>query len=404
VSTADVTASVEAAPPFERSNVARLAIAQALAGANAGIVFATGAIVGNSLAPTSSLATLPISAFVVGTAVATLPAGLIAQRYGRRAVFMTGTACGIVVGLLAAVAVLLASFWLFTAAMIFGGAYMAVLATLRFAAADAAAPHRRARALSFVMGGGLFAGVLGPMLVTFTMDLTPPFVFAATYLAQAGVAVLAGVVLAGVRLPPPVLGESRGGRPLKEIVAQPRFIGAVVAGTISYFIMNFLMTSAPLAMRLCGLSQDSANSGIMWHVIAMYAPSFVTGRLISRFGTTTIIMVGLALCACAAVVGLTGITVYHFWAALILVGVGWNFGFVGASALILETHRPNERTRVQSINDFAVFGTMVVGSFASGGLLNNYGWEAVCFVALPPLAVAAVALWIAKPNAAARTG
>jgi MFS family permease len=142
----------------------------------------------------------------------------------------------------------------------------------------------------------------------------------------------------------------------------------------------------------------------MWHVIAMYAPSFVTGRLISRFGTTTIIMVGLALCACAAVVGLTGITVYHFWAALILVGVGWNFGFVGASALILETHRPNERTRVQSINDFAVFGTMVVGSFASGGLLNNYGWEAVCFVALPPLAVAAVALWIAKPNAAARTG
>ena len=214
-----------------------------------------------------------------------------------------------------------------------------------------------------------------------------------TYLAQAFAAVLAGVVLSGVRLPAPTTGEGRAGRPLAVIVQQPRLIAAVMAGVVSYFIMNWLMTSAPLAMRLCGLSQADANLGIQWHVLAMYGPSFATGPIISRVGTPKVVVAGLAISACAAMVGLSGITVWHFWASLVLLGLGWNFGFVGASAMVLDCYRPEERTRVQSMNDFAVFGSMVVGSFVSGGLLNSYGWEMVCMVSLPPLLLAALTLW-----------
>lgn len=382
-----------AAMANEKGNVARLAIAQALAGANATIVYATGSVVGNTLAPDKAFATLPITIFVVGMAACTLPAGAVAQRFGRRVAFLLGTACGVLVGLLAAVAVVLGSFWLFCAATFFGGAYAAVVLSFRFAAADCAPPERRARAISAVMAGGVFAGVLGPQLVTHTMYAWPPYLFAATYLAQAGVAVVCAAVLMGVRLPTPKGSESSSGRSLAEIARQPRFVSAVTAGAISYLLMNFLMTSAPLAMRLCGLSQDDANLGLQWHVIAMYAPSFVTGRIIARFGAPRVVLAGLFLIACSAVAGLSGLSVGHFWLTLILLGLGWNFGFVGASAMVVECHRPEERTRVQSLNDFLVFGLMVIGSFASGGLLNSYGWQVVCWVSLPPLAIAAVTLW-----------
>ena len=382
-----------AATRTDRMNVARLAAAQAIGGANATIVFATAAIVGNTLAPDKALATLPISVFVIGTAAATLPVGAIGQRYGRRSVFMAGTVVGILAGLIASLAVLIGSFPLFCVATFFGGAYMAVIATLRFAAADTAQPESRARALSIVMAGGLFSGILGPQLVTFTMDIWPPYLFAATYLGQACVAAVAGLILAGVRLPSPKAGSGRVGRKLIEIARQPRFMGAVAAGVVSYFIMNLLMTSAPLAMRLCGLSQTDANLGIQWHVLAMYGPSFFTGHIIARFGAPRVVVAGLALLAAAAGVGLSGMDVEHFWFALILLGIGWNFGFVGASSMVLECHRPEEKVRVQSLNDFMIFGFMVVGSFASGGLLNAYGWQVVCLIALPPLALAAVGLW-----------
>lgn len=376
----------------ELGNVLRLAIAQALAGANAVVVYATGAIVGNTLAPSPALATLPISIFVVGMAVCTLPAGDIARRHGRRAAFLTGTGCGVLVGLLSALGVVLGSFGLFCAAMIFGGAYAAVVLSFRFAAADCAPPERRPRAMSAVMAGGVFAGVIGPQLVTHTMDLWPPHLFAATYLAQAAVAAMSALVLLGVRLPMPTAAELAGGRPIGVILRQPRFITAVICGLVSYLLMNFIMTAAPLAMRLCGLSQEASNLGLQWHVIAMYAPSFFTGRLIARFGAPRLVTAGLALIAASAAVGLAGADVAHFWLSLILLGVGWNFGFLGASALVLECHRAEERTRVQSLNDFIVFGTMALGSFASGGLLTTYGWDTVLWVSFVPLAVAVAAL------------
>lgn len=381
-----------AATHRERGTILRLAVAQALAGANSVVIFATGAIVGDAMAPSKTLATLPVSIFVVGMALCTLPAGAIAQRYGRRAAFLLGSGSGVLTGLLACLAVLNGLFWLFCAATFFGGVYAAVVLSFRFAAADAAAPERRARALSAVMAGGVFAGVLGPQLVTHTMHLWEPYTFAATYVAQAAVAALSAAILAGVDLPRPAAADLGAGRPLSTIARQPRFILAVVCGLISYLIMNFLMTAAPLAMKICGLTQESANLGLQWHVIAMYGPSFWTGRLITRFGASAIVAVGLALLAASAAVGLSGIEVAHFWTSLILLGTGWNFGFVGASAMVLECHRPEEKSRVQSFNDFIVFGSMAVGSFLSGGLLTSYGWTTVLLLSFVPLLLAALAL------------
>jgi len=376
------------------ADVLRLAVAQALAGANSAIIFATGAIVGNMLSPDKALATLPISVFVVGMAACTLPAGAIARRYGRRATFLTGTGCGVIAGLLAALAVVQSSFWLFCAATFFGGAYAAVVLSFRFAAADCVPPERRARALSTVMAGGVFAGVIGPQLVTFTMDLWLPYLFAATFLAQAAVAALSAFVLLDVRVPMPAAKGAADGRPLRAVMRQPRFIAAIVIGVVSYMIMNFIMTAAPLAMRLCGLPQESSNLGLQWHIIAMFAPGFFTGHLIARFGITRIVSAGLALTGASAVIGLTGVDVAHFWVTLILLGIGWNFGFVGASTMVLECHHPEEQTRVQSLYDFIVFGAMALGSFASGGLLTAYGWNTVLWVSLLPLLAAVATLAI----------
>lgn len=393
--------SLELSERDQRGNIVRLTVAQALAGANSVVVYATGAIIGNMLAPSKALATLPISIFVVGMAACILPVGTIAKRHGRRAAFLGGTGCGVLTGLLAALAVVLGSFWMFCLATFFGGAYAAVVLSFRFAAADGVHASRRARALSFVMGGGVVAGVVGPQLVTHTMYLWPAHMFAATFISQAIVAAISAILLQGVRLPMPTAAEVAGGRPLLAIARQPLFLIAATCGAVSYMLMNFLMTAAPLAMQMCGHSQESSNLGLQWHVIAMYAPSFFTGRLIARFGAARVVVAGLLLTGLSAAVGLMGIDVAHFWLTLILLGIGWNFGFIGASAMVLESHRPEEKTRVQSLNDFIVFGTMAVGSFASGSLLATYNWYTVLSVSFIPLAMAMVALIVA-PSAKER--
>lgn len=373
-------------------NALRLAFAVALAGANATVIFATGAIVGSMLAPNPAYATLSISVFVVGMAAGTLPIGWIARRYGRRAAFMTGAGSGVLTGLLACYAVVTGSFALFCLSTFFGGLYQAAAQSYRFAAADSASDAFRPKAIAWVMAGGVFAGVLGPQLVTYTMDLWQPYLFAVSYLAQAAVALIAMVVLWQVEAPPPLPVDTPDARPLMEIVKQPRFVAAVICGVISYGLMNFIMTSAPLAMKLCGHSVTDSNLAIEFHVIAMYLPSFITGSLISRFGAGKVILAGMVLIVLAAVAGLAGQTVYHFWADMILVGLGWNFGFIGATALVTETHRPSERTKVQSFNDFLVFGTMVVGSFSSGRILIDFGWDMVNELVFPLVFVGIAAL------------
>jgi MFS family permease len=379
-----------------RSNVVRLAAAQALSGANSAVIFATGSIVGATLAPDISLATVPLSMFVVGLAAGTLPVGAISRIYGRRVAFIIGTGCGVLTGLLAAYAILRGSFVLFCCATFLGGLYGAVSQSYRFAAADGAGVAYRPKAVSWVMAGGVFAGVLGPQLVQWTMDIWPPYLFAFSFVAQAVVAVVAMIVLSGVDAPRPAPSDLHGGRPLFMIARQPRFIAAALCGVISYPMMNLVMTSAPLAMKMCGLSVSDSNFGIQWHIVAMYGPSFFTGSLITRFGAPKIVALGLVLEAVAAGIGLSGITAMHFWATLIVLGVGWNFSFVGASALVLETHRPQERNKVQAFNDFLVFGTMALGSFSSGQLLANYGWSAVNIVVFPPVLLGLAMLTLAS--------
>jgi MFS family permease len=378
-----------------RSNVMRLAAAQALGGANSAVIFATGAIVGATLAPSVSLATVPISVYVVGLACGTLPVGMISRAYGRRVAFIIGSGAGAICGLLGAIAILKASFALFCCATFFGGFYGAVAQSYRFAAADGASPSYRPKAVSWVMAGGVFAGVLGPQLVQWTMDIWSPYLFAASFAAQAVVALIAMALLSTVDAPKPAPADMHGGRPLLEIVRQPRFVAAAICGVVSYSMMNLVMTSAPLAMKLCGLTLSDSNFGLQWHIVAMYGPSFFTGSLIARFGASKVVAAGLALEAIAAVIGIAGISAMHFWVCLVVLGLGWNFGFIGASALVLETHRPQERNKVQAFNDFLVFGLMAIGSFSSGQLLANYGWPTVNAVVFPPVILGLVALIMA---------
>src|SRR3989440_8724693 len=382
----DVTATDEMADDARvRSNVVRLAAAQALTGANSAVIFATGSIVGATLAPTISLATVPLSMYVLGLAAGTLPTGAISRAYGRRTAFIIGTGCGVLTGLLGSLAIRRGSFALFCCATFLGGLYGAVSQSYRFAAADGASATFRPKAVSWVMAGDVFAGVLGPQLVQWTMDIWPPYLFAFSFVVQAAVAAVAMVILSGVDAPKPAPADLHGGRPLLQIVRRPRFIAAAICGIVAYPVMNLVMTSAPLAMKICGLSVSDSNFGIQWHIVAMYGPSFFTGSLIARFGAPKIIATGLLLDACAATIGLSGITALHFWATLFVLGIGWNFAFVGASALVLDTHRPQERNKVQAFNDFLVFGMMAVGSFSSGQLLAHYGWSAVNMVVSPPV-------------------
>lgn len=393
----DVTSANEIAGDVRvRANVVRLAAAQALTGANSAVIFATGSIVGATLAPDMSLATVPLSMYVVGLAAGTLPTGAISRRFGRRWAFVIGTGLGALTGVIGSFAILHASFALFCLATFLGGLYGSVAQSYRFAAADGASAAYRPKAVSWVMAGGVFAGVLGPQLVQWTMDIWSPYLFAFSFLVQAAVALIAMGIVAGVDMPKPAPADLHGGRPLLTIVTQPRFIAAALCGVISYPMMNLVMTSAPLAMKMCGLSLSDSNFGIQWHIVAMYGPSFFTGALIARFGAPKIVAAGLLLEAGAAGIGLSGITAMHFWATLVVLGVGWNFSFIGASALVLETHRPQERNKVQAFNDFLVFGMMAIGSFSSGQLLANYGWSAVNMVVFPPVALGLVALSLAS--------
>ncbi len=380
-----------------RRNALILSVAQALSGGNNAVIISTGGIVGAMLAPDRGLATLSITMMVVGTWLGTLPIGWLAANYGRRFALQAGTAAGVLAGLVSCVAVLQGSFVLFCLGAFCAGFYAAAHQSYRFAAADTASDAFRPKAISWVLAGGVFASLLGPQLVIVTKDVWQPYLFAATFIGQAAFAALAGVVLIFLRIPKPPARQAgaRPGRPIFEIARTPKFVAAVVCGVAAYAMMNLVMTSAPLAMIDCGHSVTDATLGIQWHMLAMFGPSFVTGSLILRFGIARVIFAGLALILLGAMVGMAGITVAHFWTALILLGVGWNFAFIGATALVTECHRPEERNKVQAFNDFLIFGSMAIGSFASGKLLATLGWVWVNQVVFPPiLLAAALLLWL----------
>ena len=361
-----------------RKNVLILFLAQALYGGGTSIMITLGGIVGHLLAADKGLATLPITTFVLGTALTTVPASLYMRVVGRRVGFMTGAAFGTASGALATYAIFDQNFWLFCAGTFFGGAYQASSMYYRFAATDTASDAFKAKAISWVLAGGIVAAFLGPQLVIHTKALFSPVLFAGSYVAAMTLSAIAFCVLAFIDIPKPSTQTySQPARPMMEILRQPRLLIAMFCGMVSFGIMNLVMTATPLAMVACGLTVDDAAFVIQWHIVAMFAPSFFTGHLINRFGKERIIATGLILLAACGVVALMGIDLTHFWFALVLLGLGWNFGFVGATALVTDCYRPAERNKVQAANDLCVFGMVAFASFSSGKLLHLVGWDAV---------------------------
>jgi MFS family permease len=373
-----------------------LAVCQGLFLTNNVVFIAINGLVGLRLAPVGWMATLPVMGYVVGGALATVPVARLQSRLGRQRSFQLGLLVAAGSAALGAVAVTVGSFALLVAATVIAGFYNANAQLYRFAGPELVEPAYRPKALSLVMAGGVAGAFLGPNLANLTRDwLAVPF--AGAYVALIGVALLSLAVMSTIRFPPhvaPVAGAPAG-RPLREIARQPAFVVAVLSGAIGFGVMNLLMAATPLAMQQCGLPFSDAALVLEWHVLGMFVPAFFTGHLIQRFGALPVMGVGALLNFACVAVALTGVELSQFLAALLLLGVGWNFLYTGASTLLTTTYRPEEKTRAQGAMDFCVFATMALTSFASGALVTTRGWTLLNLGSLLPLAVAALGLlWL----------
>jgi predicted MFS family arabinose efflux permease len=381
-----------------RRTVAALVGAQAILGAQMPMLIILGGLAGATLAENKALATLPISAMVLTSMVAAPLLSTLMGRSGRRPAFLLAALCGFTGGLTGAAAMATGEFALLVAGASLNGVYMAAQGFYRFAAADSASPAFRPKAISWVMAGGLLSAIVGPELLKLTVDGLPPIPFAGAYLALAGLNAVGALSFLFMDSPAPPRRPkgAPSGRPLGEILRQPRVAVAMICAMVSYALMNMVMTSTPLAMVACGFGPDSAASVVQAHVLAMFAPSFFTGHLIARFGAPAVIAAGLVLLAGCGAVALSGVEIERFYAALILLGLGWNFGYIGSTAMLTAAHAPEERAKVQGLNDFLVLGLVAAASFSSGALMDQLGWDAVNLAMAPFLALAAGALlWLA---------
>jgi MFS family permease len=385
-----------------RRNVWVLVAAQAVVGSQMPMIFTIAGLAGQSLAGNPCFATLPISMIVAGSMLTARPISAVMQRWGRRAGFVIGSAGGAAGAAVGALGLYQASFALFLVGSLLTGIYMSAQGFYRFAATDTASEAFRPKAISYVMAGGLVSALIGPQLTKVTVDaMAVPFL--GTYLAVIVVNLIGWVLFAWLDIPrpaAPVEGAPRG-RTTRELLTTPRIAVAMIVAMVSYALMNLVMTSAPLAVVGCGFTKGNAADVVSAHVFAMFAPSFVTGHLIARFGTERIMGIGLAILAAAGVVGIAGAELGNFFGTLILLGVGWNFGFIGATTMLASAHRPEERGRVQGLNDMIVFGCVTLASLSSGGLMNCaggdpvQGWSAVNLAMLPLLTLAGAALiWL----------
>jgi len=381
-----------------RRNVLILAISQGLFSSTTVILFATAGLVGVMLAPSKGWATLPITAFVIGMMAATLPASYLMHRIGRRAGFLIGAFAGLLGALLAIYAIYVGNFVLFCLAAALQGTFQASSCFIRFSVSDISTLAFRPKAISWVLTGGVVAAIFGTLIVIRTTDLLAPFTFAGCYAASAILAVATMVAFLWLDIPKAHDSEVTGpARPLGEILRQPRALVAVGCATLSYGMMNLVMTATPIAMVDCGFVNTDASWVIQWHVLGMFVPSFFTGHLIARFGVEKICLLGMGLLIVSAIVAMAGIDFANFAIALILLGLGWNFGFIGGTTLLTGTYAPSERAKVQGFNDFAISVTMAVASLASGKLLSSLGWNAVNLAVFPMAAVAiALILWLAR--------
>jgi MFS family permease len=367
-----------------RRNILLLAISQALYSSCVIIVFTTAALAGLMLAPDKALATLPVTTFVAGSALATIPISMLMQRFGRLPVFVAGALFSAAGAALSVMAIFQGSFWLFCVGTALQGIFQSTSGFYRFAAAEGAVPELKPQAISWVLTGGVVAAVVGTVLASRTAEAFAPFTFAGSYVAVSVMALVAIGILLLLRLPKPTVEEVSGQRrPWSELLKEPRLIVAMASAVIAYGLMNFMMTAAPVAMVGCGFTPGDASWVIQWHVLAMFVPSFFTGNLIKRFSAEKVTAAGMVLLMIAAVIALMGIRFEHFSFALILLGLGWNFGFIGGTAMLTDSYKPAERGKVQGMNDFLIAAVMVVASFSSGKILAGPGWEAIAWIVLP---------------------
>ena len=386
-----------------KRNVLILVLAQAFLGAQMPMIFVVGGLAGQSLASNICFATLPISLIVLGSMLSATPVSALMQRFGRKAGFFMGTAGGSLGAAIGAYGLLTSSFPIFLIGSLFTGIYMSAQGFYRFAAVDTASDEFRPKAISYVMAGGLVSAVIGPQLVKLTADAMV-VTFLGTYLAVIAINVIGSLLFLFLDIPkpPPPRPDSPKARSRLELLRTPRIAVAIICAMVSYALMNLVMTSTPLAVVGCGFDKADAADVVTAHVLAMFAPSFFTGHLINRFGVEKILATGLVILAAAGVVGLAGVNLGNFFVALMLLGIGWNFGFIGATTMLAGAHQPEERGRVQGMNDMIVFGCVTIASLASGGLMNCSGgtavegWTAVNMAMVPFLMLAGGALiWLA---------
>ena len=396
-----------------KRNVAVLVAAQAFLGSQITMIFVIGGLAGQQLSPNVCLATLPISMIVFGSMTTAPWLSGVMQRWGRRSGFLIGAMGGLIGAMICAYALTITNFWVFLLGSYLTGIYMSSQGFFRFAATDTASDTFRPKAISYVMAGGLISAIIGPQLVAFLTNggVADVMRFFPVYLAAMALNVTGMMLFFFLDIPKPpatTIGSPRG-RSLGELLRTPRIAVAVICAMVSYALMNLVMTSTPLAVVGCGFQVSDASNVVTGHVLAMFAPSFFTGHLIARFGVEKIMGLGIAILAAAGVVAMQGVALGNFYVALILLGLGWNFGFIGATTMLAGAHEPHERGRMQGLNDLLVFGGVTLASLASGGLMNCSGgtaiegWTAVNMAMVPFLALAGGSLiWLVmRPRALA---
>jgi len=369
-----------------KRNVFLLTLAQAILGSAGPLSFSVGALAGYQLlGADKSLATAPLTGFNIGVALGAVAVALAARFLGRKAGFILGALLCSTGGALAAVALFRMDFWLFALGLMLIGLAGGFTQKIRFAAADASPSFYKPKAISWILAGGVVSAIVGPQLAIFGKDVLAPVTFAGTFIALVPLGLLAAGILCFLKLPEvKQTVSSAPARPLFEIVATRRFITGMICGIGSYALMTFMMTGAPLAMVIgCGFPSELATLGIQWHVLAMFGPSFFTGVLITRFGAEKVVAAGLVILMACAIVAHVGVELWNFWLALILLGAGWNFGFIGATSIVSSSYRPHEADKVQGFHDIILFGTVAVSSFSSGQVFTAWGWSVMNLVIWP---------------------
>ena len=377
--------------PSSRGNVLILVLSQALMLSAIVLAMVLAAILGAMLAPDKGLATLPVAAMVIGTALASLPAAMLMRRLGRRPGFLLGALLGIMGSLLCALALYRSNFATFVIGSFLLGSYQGFANYYRFAAVEAAGPGHASKAISVVVAGGVVAAFLGPQLGLWGRDWIGGQLFVGSYLAQGVLSLIALVLLSRLHLPKVVAADLGRARPLGEILSQPAMQVAIFGAAVGYAAMIMVMTATPLAILGCGLPESNVTPVIQWHVVGMFAPSFFTGSLIKRYGAARIMQAGFILLLGHIVLVLSGVEFLNFLSGLILLGVGWNFAFIGGTALLTQAYQPGERLKVQAVNEFAVFGLAAAATLSAGWLYDRFGWATLNLAVVPFLVAALIA-------------